>query len=121
MNKLGIINTRMKDFYDLWILSQKFELEGQLLQEAIKATFNRRKTEIPKERPLAFSKEFYDDAIKKKQWAAFLNKNGINEDNNLKEVVESLEEFLMPIVNAINAEEKIKVNWSPQDKWINNN
>jgi predicted nucleotidyltransferase component of viral defense system len=100
--RLGMINTRMKDFYDLWILSHKFELEGQLLMEAIKATFNRRKTEIPKERPIAFSEEFYDDVTKKKQWLAFLNKNGIKDGENLKEVISSLEEFLMPIIKGIN-------------------
>ena len=101
MIKLGMINTRMKDFYDLWILLQKFELEDALLKKAIKATFDRRKTAIPREMPLAFSEEFYDDTTKKKQWSAFLNKNGIKDEKNLKEVVSSLEEFLMPIVDSI--------------------
>ena len=102
MVKLGMINTRMKDFYDLGILIQKFELEDALLKKAIKATFDRRRTAIPKEIPLAFSKEFYEDATKKKQWSAFLNKNGIKDEKNLKEVVSSLEKFLMPIVDSIN-------------------
>ncbi len=80
---------------------QKFELESQLLEEAIKATFDRRKTEIPKEKPLAFSEEFYDDDTKKKQWAAFLNKNSINNTVELNELVKNLGEFLIPIVKAI--------------------
>ena len=101
MIKLGMINTRMKDFYDLWILLQKFELEEVLLKKAIKATFDRRKTAIPKEMPMAFSEEFYEDTTKKKQWSAFLNKNGIKDKKNLKEIVSSLEEFLMPIVDSI--------------------
>ncbi len=121
MIKLGMINTRMKDFYDLWILAQKFELDGLLLMQAIKATFNRRKTEIPKTIPLAFSEEFYDDASKKKQWAAFLNKNGIENGNNLNNVVGFLEEFLLPVVNSINAEEKMEMIWSPSGKWLNSN
>lgn len=89
--------------------------------DAIKATFNRRKTEIPKNTPLAFSKEFYDDDSKKKQWSAFLNKNGIDSSKNLNEVVGALEEFLMPVANSINAEEKMEMSWSPTDKWVNNN
>lgn len=101
MIKLGMINTRMKDFYDLWILLQKFELDDALLKKAIKATFDRRKTAIPKEMPLAFSKEFYDDTTKKKQWSAFLNKNGIKAEKNLREIVSSLKEFFMPIVVSI--------------------
>lgn len=121
MVKLGIANSRMKDFYDLWILAQKFDLEGPILMDAIKATFNRRKTEIPKNTPLAFSKEFYDDDSKKKQWSAFLNKNGIDSSKNLNEVVGALEEFLMPVANSINAEEKMEMSWSPTDKWVNNN
>lgn len=105
MIKLGMINTRMKDFYDLWILLQKFELEDALLKKAIKATFDRRKTAIPKEMPLVFSEEFYEDTTKKKQWSAFLNKNGIKNEKNLKEVISRLEEYLMPIVDSISGEE----------------
>ena len=119
--KLGIANSRMKDFYDLWKLAQKFDLEGQILMNAIKATFERRKTEIPKNIPLAFSKEFYDDDLKKKQWVAFLNKNGMDDNNNLEEVTEFLEELLMPVVHSIGAEEKMEMNWSSSDKWVNKN
>ena len=49
MIKLGILNSRMKDFYDIWLMSQVFDFEGGILVEAVKETFNRRKTEIKSE------------------------------------------------------------------------
>ena len=55
---LGEPNSRMKDFFDVWFLSQRFEFSGQTLMEAIKATFQQRKTPLPNESPIAFSKDF---------------------------------------------------------------
>lgn len=96
--KLGMINTRMKDFYDLWVLTKIYEIDAKILLEAIKATFKRRKTEIPIDTPIAFTSEFYEDEAKKKQWAAFLEKNRIKGSQSLAEVTGSLEEFFMPIL-----------------------
>ena len=107
MVKLGMINTRMKDFYDLWILARKFELDSQLLMNAIKATFNCRKTEIPTSAPIAFSQEFYDDKKKNQQWTAFLNKNGINDGMRLSEIIHDLDEFLMPIISSITLDKNV--------------
>ena len=72
---LGIANTRMKDFYDIWIIMQKFSFNGQLLAQAIEATFVRRNTLLPASAPLALSKVFSSDAVKQTQWKAFLRKN----------------------------------------------
>ena len=74
--QLGLTNTRMKDFYDLWFLSERFEFEGSLLLEAIRATFERRKTAFPKTLPMAFTSEFSNDRTKLTQWTAFLRKAG---------------------------------------------
>lgn len=62
--ELGIANTRMKDFYDLWMLAGLFEFEGDRLARAIAATFERRRTPIPAEAPLALTSEFHADASK---------------------------------------------------------
>lgn len=104
MVKLGMVNTRMKDFYDIWILSKKFELDSQVLMEAIEATFKRRKTAIPAGTPAALTSEFYEDGTKKKQWAAFLAKNRLNNNPDLDEVAHSLDAFLKPIVTAITSQ-----------------
>jgi predicted nucleotidyltransferase component of viral defense system len=64
---LGIANSRMKDFYDLYVLARDFAFDGATLTAAIKATFKRRKTEIPHETPLALTEEFGRDDLKSVQ------------------------------------------------------
>ena len=71
MVSLGIANSRMKDFFDVYLLSQDFEFDGEILRAAIESTFARRKTTIPKETALAFTKEFSNDPTKQKQWVVF--------------------------------------------------
>jgi hypothetical protein len=61
MVKLGMLNNRMKDFFDLWGLSRDFAFDGEILAHAINATFEARGTVIPAESPMALTAEFYDD------------------------------------------------------------
>ena len=75
MVKLGITNSRMKDFHDVWLLASEFAFEGRILSRAIKATFERRRTALPGQTPPALSAEFYGDSAKNKQWTAFVRKN----------------------------------------------
>ncbi|MHB1458577.1 MAG: nucleotidyl transferase AbiEii/AbiGii toxin family protein [Armatimonadota bacterium] len=75
--RLGMINSRMKDFYDLWVFSKSFTFDGNILTDAIAATFKRRGTQIPKDLPIAFTSEFYDDDLKIQQWSAFLKKGTV--------------------------------------------
>ena len=69
--KLGIANTRMKDFYDLEILPRTFAFDGKTLATAIQNTFRKRGTDLPiAGLPIAFTSEFYDDVNKNRQWSA---------------------------------------------------
>lgn len=61
MVSLGIANSRMKDFYDVWVLARDFEFDGATLARAISATFGRRKTQVPAVPPLALTSEFGRD------------------------------------------------------------
>ena len=73
MVKLGIANTRMKDFHDLNTLASLFPFSSPSLSEAIRRTFERRKTPLPQEAlPTALTAEFYNDPTKQKQWEAFV-------------------------------------------------
>lgn len=82
---LGIANSRMKDFFDVWFLAMNFQFDGSVLSRAIKATFERRKTELPKAPPLALTKGFSEDDAKMKQWKAFVSKSGApSEDSNAR-------------------------------------
>lgn len=67
MVMLGMANSRMKDFYDAWALAREFEFDGLLLSRAIAATFERRRTNLPAEIPLAFTDSFSTDHAKSTQ------------------------------------------------------
>jgi predicted nucleotidyltransferase component of viral defense system len=95
MVNLGRANSRMKDFYDIWILARSHEFDGVRLARAIAATFARRKTGIPSERPDALTPAFAEDQTKQRQWTAFLEDVAIT-PGTLAEVVEDLATFLMP-------------------------
>jgi hypothetical protein len=70
MTVLGTMNGRMKDFYDIWLLSRKFRFEREVLRAAIQATFTARKTEI-ETTPIGLTPEFAREA--QVRWSAFLS------------------------------------------------
>jgi hypothetical protein len=117
--KLGIANTRMKDFHDLHSLSNIFDFDGQILAEAIRATFLKRRTEFPSEGiPLAFTPEFYEDQMKVKQWNAFCNKNkSYIQQTGLKVIVEDLAAFLVPVINSAKQGTIFRNTWTAADTW----
>ncbi|HEX7711889.1 MAG TPA: nucleotidyl transferase AbiEii/AbiGii toxin family protein [Sphingomonadaceae bacterium] len=71
MVALGVLNGRMKDYYDLWAIPRAIDISDNDLDAAIRATFERRGTPIPNERPLGLSAEMVDDAGKQRQWRAY--------------------------------------------------
>jgi hypothetical protein len=78
MVKLGIANSRMKDFHDLHSLATTFEFDGKTLTEAVRATFKRRGTELPAGGvPLAFTPEFYEDEKQDQTVERFLQQEQI--------------------------------------------
>lgn len=97
MVMLGLANSRMKDFYDVWILSRSYDFDEDRLSRAIAATFERRGTAIPFDEPEALTQTFATDAGKQRQWAAFVRDLAI-EMPPLDVVVTDLAGFLMPHV-----------------------
>lgn len=97
LTSLGMLNSRMKDYFDLWVLVKYSEFDLQILIRAVAATFDRRQTKIPVGVPIGLSDEFANDQLKEKQWNAFLRKNSIA-PKPLSEVVTDLRDFLMPIL-----------------------
>ena len=115
---LGISNSRMKDFYDIWKLANDFEFDGELLSNAIAATFDRRQTEIPASSPLCLTAEFSEDAQKMNQWKAFCKKTGLDVGGfSLAEVVIQIEKFLMPLSIAVANNTDFKSNWPQGGRW----
>ncbi len=95
MVMLGRANSRMKDLYDIWILSRSYEFPDDALARAVTATFARRKTAIPSEPPDALTQGFAEDPVKIQQWTSFLE-NVAMQPGALPAVVNDLAEFLMP-------------------------
>jgi hypothetical protein len=94
---LGMVNTRLKDYFDLQVLLEREQLDEELLAAAVRRTFAVRSTPLPQEVPLGLSPEFGDDFGKQAQWRAFLRANELVEVP-LPDVVERLRTWLMPVV-----------------------
>ncbi len=91
---LGMGNSRMKDFFDLWVLTRNSELKPKTLRAAVEATFDRRGTVIPASTPIGLSDEFASDRIKQTQWRAFIAKNRLNAPE-LGEIVTLLRNYFV--------------------------
>jgi predicted nucleotidyltransferase component of viral defense system len=118
MVALGMANSRMKDFFDLWVLSRDFAFDGATLVKAITATFRRRRSAPPAEPPLALTGEFGTDPTKVKQWEAFVQKGKFKaETAKLAEVVAFLETFLMPPSRAAASGGAFVATWRPGGSW----
>ena len=115
---LGIANSRMKDFYDLWLLARQFSFNGPSLARAIQATFERRQTPLPGATPLGLTSDFYDDANKRIQWQAFLSSSRLTGGGpQFEHVVPFLRGFLMPPTHAIVQQFEFNSQWLPGGPW----
>ena len=114
---LGILNSRMKDFYDVWHLARRDAFDGATLAEAVRATFARRGTPVPDGAPLALTDEFALDAGKQTQWRAFVRRGRLGQEATLVDVVESLGAFLVPVLEAVRGEAKLDRRWEPGGPW----
>ena len=115
MVKLGVLNSRMKDFYDIWLLSRLFDFDGVILTEAIRRTFERRGTQLPSEID-AFSDSFIDS--KQGQWTAFWKRlNQEHVPKKLQDVVMGTKEFLSPAIFYFSSEKSSPGKWKASGPW----
>ncbi len=114
----GTINSRMKDFFDIWLLSRYFDFDGSLLSKAIANTFSQRRTEIPAS-PVAFSSAFAHDQTKQTQWQAFIRQRKLEfAPIEFSEVIDVLTEFLDPIVKEMSNGGEFKKIWNAPGPWV---
>lgn len=118
MIKLGLLNSRMKDFYDLWLMTRRFDFKGSDLAEALKRTFTHRKTDLPGRKPL-FAEEIYDQTSDRQTfWKAFLTKSRIKHaPEKLNEIANGIEKFLIKPLQAISKGEKFNEEWKAPGPW----
>lgn len=115
MVKLGIWNSRMKAFYDIWLLSRQFDFDGVKLAEAIRLTFERRGTSIP-QRVEAFEQSFID--AMQVQWAAFHKRLQQNHaPRAFSDVVSVVEESLAPLTSLIAQGSHQPLRWPASRTW----
>ena len=113
----GMANSRMKDYYDLWTLSQTMTFSLAVLQEAAVATMERRGTPMPSSLPIGLTDDFAGDAAKQRQWAAFIRKIGDgHETPMLGEVVGQIRSFLAPVI--LRADSSDNEDWLPGGPWM---
>ncbi|MGC8593971.1 MAG: nucleotidyl transferase AbiEii/AbiGii toxin family protein [Candidatus Kryptoniota bacterium] len=118
MVRLGLLNSRMKDFYDIWLMMHQFNFNGLHLVEAIKRTFNRRKTPLPKDN-LFFAEEIYDEKSDRQTlWRAFLKKSDIKlAPERLSDTAREIKNFLMEPINSIKRNYKFHKIWDRSGIW----
>ena len=117
MVRHGDLNSRMKDYYDLWLISETFEFDGVSLQKAIEATFNNRDTDIPDDRPSPLSDDFA--RANQTRWVNFLNKMELDDMQveDFESVLEIIWKFLEYPVQSSIARTKSTRKWKPQTGW----
>jgi hypothetical protein len=115
---LGVANSRMKDFYDLWTLARLFPFDGATLAGAIRATFERRRTPIPQTTPTALTDEFAGNRDKINQWQGFLKRNRLDVDGaTFAQVIDELRTFLAPPLQALAGDAPFRADWPAQGGW----
>ena len=116
LSALGIANSRMKDYFDLWVLARHTDFDGDVLRQAVQATFDRRKTTLTGQAPFGLTDAFAQDAQKQMQWQAFLKKNRL-EALALDDVIAALAIFLLPVIEAASANTVLPARWQAGGPW----
>jgi hypothetical protein len=116
---LGLLNTRLKDYFDLWHLARGFAFEGRAVSESIRATFERRAKALPSTVPVGFTEEFWSDARRQAMWSAFGKKSvRIKPFPSLEEAVAFVATFIAPPALAAGRGETFDSNWQPGGPWL---
>jgi len=117
MVHLGEVNSRMKDFYDVWFLVTHFAFDGPLLARAIRETFHRRRTAL-RLAPAAFSEAFAQNREKQAQWVAFVRRHQFADvPATLDEAIQVIAAFLRPVVQALTEGRTLNCRWLPGGPW----
>ena len=115
--KLGLLNTRYKDYYDLRHLARNFDFDGALLVRAMAATFARRKTTLPAHVPVGLSAEFHENAQRQIQWKAFCRRLAAQAQPELSDVMSQVASFVIPPLRAAARSEDFAGKWSNATQW----
>lgn len=114
---LGVANGRYKDFYDIYVLSENYSIDGDELKKAVMKTFKYRGTDF--DDLVVFEPEFTDDPIRQRRWDAFIKKKKAMMSVEFKETIEQIKKMLMPVVDSIENNKDFNFEWNKDKKeWI---
>ena len=117
MVKLGVLNSRVKDFFDIWLLSRQFDFDGRILTQAVANTFAKRGT-VMSASPVALTGAFANEPTKQTQWQGFVRKSRLQTaPASFVEVVEAISDFLGPVAGAIANDEILDGSWKAPGPW----
>ena len=113
---LGVINSRMKDFFDIWMLATTHTFQGEVLCNAIYATFARRETPIVL--PITALEPAFPTAEREAQWRAFMRRSGLVEPESLRDALRAIAAFLGPVLAALAEGQGFAGRWQPGGPWL---
>lgn len=115
---LGMLNSRMKDFFDLWAIGETFSFDGSVLAEAVRATFARRDTALPRQTPIALTVAFAEDAAKQAQWRGFLRRTALSmAPEPFADIQTKVAAFVLPPTTALADGSAFAGKWEPGGPW----
>lgn len=117
MTRLGVLNSRMKDFYDIWMLSCTFNFSGEILARAVEKTFDNRNT-LTTADPVVFDPLFAKDGDKNIQWQGFIRKTRLaGAPEAFEDVSTAVKAFLEPLVVSLAKQQMFRKTWSAPGPW----
>lgn len=117
LTTLGLLNSRIKDYYDLALLSRLYPFEAEPLVKAIVATFRHRGTAIEAD-PVGLTATYFDDPARAIQWRAFVRRSRFSHPSvDLPQLVAEIRQFALPVLAAIAAGSPFRAAWKPCGPW----
>jgi hypothetical protein len=117
LTALGLLNSRLKDYYDIALLSRMYSFQGGQLTAAIRATFQHRATRIVAD-PDGLTEPFYTDPARAVQWRAFVHRSRFTEEpGDLKRLVAEVRRFALPLLTAAATETDFNLAWEAGGPW----
>jgi len=117
LTALGLLNSRVKDYYDLALLSRMYPFNGQHLTDAIVATFRHRGTAIGAE-PIGLTQAYCDDPARALQWRAFVRRSRFAEEaGDLTRLLDEIKPFVLPVLSKIADNSPFNARWNPGGPW----
>ena len=111
---LGLVNSRYKDFYDIYVLADRYDLEGAELKNAVIKTFRYRGTGFND--IVAFEPDFTEDAARQSRWKAFIKKKKVLVQVGFDETIALVKTLFMPVVEAIKSDSVFEQKWDKTSK-----